>query len=131
MEIKFNCIVTGNQKEKIAEFTEWLDGDGWKHDYYAPLVSNGVFDHRELGDGWHGEIIRRPFTGLKDVNSSDIFIGDYFDTEYGLMEVYFINSKFILVWADNGTYFCDLHEAVANLSRCGNKFENPELLHNK
>jgi len=76
MEIKFNCIVTGNQKEKIAEFTEWLDGDGWKHDYYAPLVTNGVFDHQELGDGWFGKIIRRRFVDRYDKKGKEIYEGD-------------------------------------------------------
>lgn len=68
------------------------------------------------------------FTGQKDINKSDVFIGDYFDTEDGLMEVYFIDGKFILMWADTGTYRCDLCDAVSKLSKCGNKYENPEML---
>jgi hypothetical protein len=68
------------------------------------------------------------FTGMQDINKADVFIGDYFDTDDGLMEVYFIDGKFILMWADTGTYRCDLCDAVSKLSKCGNKYENPELL---
>lgn len=68
------------------------------------------------------------FTGVQDINKADVFVGDYFDTEDGLMEVYFIDGKFILMWADTGTYRCDLCDAVSNLSKCGNKYENPEML---
>ncbi len=130
MEIKFNCIVTGNQKEKIAEFTEWLDGDGWKHDYYAPLVTNGVFDHRELGDGWHGEIIRRPFTGLHDKTQQEIYDKDVLklaneETVY----VDFKKGQFLGI-RKNGTHSLSSFYWIY-AEKIGDIFQNPELLHNK
>jgi len=80
--IKFKCIVMGNNKEKIAEFHEWLDGDGWKHDYYAPIVTNGVFSHEELGDGWFGEIIRRQFIGVNG------YTGNYYGRHNNQVELH-------------------------------------------
>jgi len=149
MEVKFNCIVTGNNKKKIAEFTEWLDGDGWKHDYYAPLVTNGVFDHRELGDGWFGEIIRRPFTGLLDKKGEEIYFGDILcNDKYNTWEwrgvVKFSHGVFGAEWLSNikrqsmvGSWgqkhnLRKLDDDILERQVIvGNIFENPELLHNK
>ena len=75
-DIRFHCIITGNHGEVIKEYHEWFGGDGWKHDYYSPLVTNGVFSHEELGDGWMGEITRRESTGLTDKNGTEIYEGD-------------------------------------------------------
>jgi hypothetical protein len=127
-EIKFNCIITGNNKEKIAEFTEWLDGDGWKHDYYAPLVTNGVFHHEELGDGWMGEIIRRQFTGLYDKNKTPIYEGDLMDYGNGIAkEVSFLNGSFgVLNISPEGTSFGSYKIDYGLV--VGNKYEHPNLL---
>lgn len=104
------------------------------------IKSNGIFIYIIEEDEF-GNIVREldvdvipetvgQYTGLKDINFSGVYENDYFDTEDGLMEVYFIDGKFILMWADNGTYRCDLCDAVKHLSKCGNKFDNPELLTN-
>lgn len=128
MEIKFNCIVLGNQKEKIAEFTEWLDGDGWKHDYYAPLVSNGVFDHRELGDGWFGDIIRRRFADQYDRNGKEVYEGDIMcwpDYEGKKHQ-----TRWLVEWNDKRCGWSDW-SPKEKAEVIGNIYENPELLHNK
>lgn len=68
------------------------------------------------------------YTRLKDVNKAEVYEADLFEINDGLMEVGFIDGKFILMWADNGTYYCDLWGIVSYISKCGNKYENPELL---
>ena len=74
--IKFKCIVVGNNKEIMGEFHEWLDEDGWNHDYYFPFILPGVFSQKEFGDGFFGETIRLQFTGAKDCLDNDIYEGD-------------------------------------------------------
>lgn len=75
--IKFRVYILDKNGKVECHFHEWLDGDGWKHDYYAPLVTNGVFSHEELGDGFFGEIVRKQFTGLNDKNKVDCYEKDY------------------------------------------------------
>ena len=93
-QIKFQCLIIGNDGKVQSVFSEWLDGDGWKHDYYAPLVTNGVFSHEELGDGFLGKIVRRQFTGLTDKNGTDIYQGDK-NQDGG-----------ICVWIEDSASFC-------------------------
>lgn len=98
-----------------------LTNDGWE-------FGCASYDWEVNGPNSESGCVLMQFTGLKDISKVDVYEGDYFETEDGLMEVFFIDGKFILMWADTGTYRCDLCEAVSNLSKCGNKYENPELL---
>ena len=109
---------TGGIASGVGSFVSGLFGGGGGINYH---------DQKKLMDKQH-EIELIEFTGQQDINKADVFVGDYFDTEDGLMEVYFIDGKFILMWADTGTYRCDLCDAVSKLSRCGNKYENHEML---
>lgn len=140
-EIKFEVIITDNKKELNCKFYEWLDVDGWKHSYYKPLVTNGVFHFDELGDGWMGEIIRRQYTGLKDRNGKEIYEGDIVSGGSRVMIVKFEQQacQFWLKWKDNEginryepltATFGDDKGYMCNHGICviGNIYENPELL---
>ena len=81
--IKFRVYILDNSGKVKCYFHEWLDGDGWKHDYYAPIVSNGVFSHKELGDGFFGEIVRKRFSGLTDKHGVEIYEGDVLVSTFG------------------------------------------------
>jgi len=95
-EIKFRCYILDNNGNVEVYFNEWLDGDGWKHDYYAPLVTNGVFSHEELGDGFLGKIVRKQYTGLKDKNGVDSYDLDIINvTNNGIY-----NGNKVIVWDD-------------------------------
>lgn len=50
---------------------EWLAGDGWKNDYFNPLVENGVVCDEEV----NVELIRKQYTGQVDCNGVLIFDG--------------------------------------------------------
>lgn len=147
-EIKFEVIITGNHKELICKFTEYLvDGEGWKHTYYAPMVTNGVFDFQELGDGWMGEIIRRQYTGLTDKNGKEIYENDIVKCHYfyealgnnlGVYEaeneiIGLISIEDMGLWIEcKSEYysgyllFFNLHEESFEV--IGNVFETPELI---
>jgi hypothetical protein len=142
--IKFDCIITGNNKELIGRYNEWLDGDGWKHDYYSPLVTNDVFNHQELGDddGWFGNIvrrqftysgiIRRQFTGLQDKNGKDIYDGDILQSFYSRDTTGkdIVNTQEVVEYqideytGEAGYELLFIERAVI----IGNIYENPELL---
>ena len=128
MEIKFEVIISGNDQDLIYKFHEWLEPDGWKHDFYDPLVSNGVFHHEQLGDGWNGEIIRRQFTGLKDKNGKEIYEGDILENsnKYGTVKVKVLFKhgafRFKGIKGRSSWNFIETFEKVGNI------YQNPELL---
>ena len=58
-KIKIVCHILDENNRIISEFYEWADSDGWKHDYYSPIITPGVFFQEELGDGFLGTINRQ------------------------------------------------------------------------
>ncbi|HUM52281.1 MAG TPA: YopX family protein [Chitinophagales bacterium] len=102
--------------------------EGWEETGYWFSIYVDISDFEEPD---HYQVIPETvgqYTGLPDMISTDIFEHDYMDSEEGLLEVFFIDGRFILMYADTGTYRCELNEANKILSVCGNKFSNPELL---
>ena len=71
------------------------------------------------------------YSGLKDKNGKEIYEGDLMEAKEGMMQVYFIDGKYILMWADNGTHYCDLNEANRTFEVCGNIYQNKKLLKQK
>lgn len=51
------------------------------------------------------------YSGVSDCNGVEYRYGDLTMAKEGLMQVYFIEGKWILMWEDNGTFYCDLDEA--------------------
>ena len=129
--IKFRVYILDNSGKVKCYFHEWLDGDGWKHDYYAPIVSNGVFSHKELGDGFFGEIVRKRFSGLTDKNGVEIYEGDVVEKCYGSSV-----KTGVVAWHQERAMFIlqdgfnePLYQLPLNMIEViGNVFENPELL---
>lgn len=129
-EIKFNCLVieTGII---VHKFYEWHKGDGWGHDFYRPLVTNGVYDDTRLEE-FQG-IVRRQFIGLTDKNGNEVFEGDrirYKSNEAGTMNT--IDKIFTVSWNDKQACF-DLDSNTYGVDVCqysevvGNIYEIPEL----
>jgi len=135
-EIKFKCLIIGNDKKVVNEFYEWLDGDGWKHSYYAPLVMNGVFSYDELGDGFLGEIVRLRFTGLLDKNGKEIYEGDIFPSNSDGIKFYkliFENGGFVLYhnygyWGTLARFIEASEKFNFKLEVIGNIYSTPDLL---
>lgn len=56
---------------------EYLTIDGWKNDVFDYGEREGVFDQRELGDGFNGIVMREMFTGYVELGSNkEIYVGD-------------------------------------------------------
>ena len=137
-EIKFEVLVIGNNKELISRSYEWLEPDGWKHDYYEPIVANGVFHYQDLGDGWNGEIIRRQFTGLLDKNGIEIYEGDIVEawsegySHTGEIRWRFEGQPAIIIYpafANQGFWkLHGQHGVDDGVKVIGNIYQNPELL---
>lgn len=64
------------------------------------------------------------FTGLLDKNKNQIWEDDYIETEYGIMQVFFIDGRFILMWADGGTFYEQLYDVHNSIEVSGNKYEH-------
>lgn len=119
-EIKFR---SWNVEQKIMHSIAMPSWNG-THEVWMGNVPQGVTTWLTNGPEMEGILMQ--YTGLKDKNGKEIYEGDYIDTEEGLMEVFFIEGKFIIMWADNGTYRNDLCEVNKTLTVCGNKFEKPD-----
>ena len=135
--IKFRVYILDNKGKVECCFHEWLDGDGWKHDYYAPIVCNGVFSHEELGDGFLGEIVRKQYIGLTDKNGVEIYEGDVLKSESWGKGSKSKNPYHVVVWGECGwkaqgyngqmKVYPDL-TVRKDFEVIGNIFENPKLL---
>lgn len=55
---------------------EYLLIEGWHNNVFDFGEREGVFNWRELGDGFLGVVIRKQFTGLLDANDTEIYDGD-------------------------------------------------------
>ena len=129
--IKFRVYILDNSGKVKCYFHEWLDGDGWKHDYYAPIVSNGVFSHKELGDGFFGEIVRKRFSGLTDKHGVEIYEGDVGSKCYSASVktgvVAWHQERAMFIFQDG--YNEPLYQLPLNMVEViGNVFANPELI---
>lgn len=129
--IKFRVYILDNSGKVKCYFHEWLDGDGWKHDYYAPIVSNGVFSHEELGDGFFGEIVRKQFSGIFDKHGVEIYEGDVVSKCYSASVktgvVAWHQERAMFIFQDG--YNEPLYQLPLNMVEViGNVFANPELI---
>lgn len=89
-----------------------------KREYY-PFYFGIGFSH------WEMEDVSEPmmFTGLLDKNKKKIWEDDLFITEHGIMKVFFIDGRFILMWADNGTFYQELYKINNCIEVAGNIYE--------
>jgi hypothetical protein len=124
--------VITNKGEVLCE--EWLDGDGWKHDYYSPLVTNGVLSYEELGDGFLDSLIRREFTGLYDSNKNPIYEGDILTNNFNCKgPVFYENGRFkcIMKYKDDGECITfDLIKVAEITNIIGILIEEKEIITN-
>lgn len=47
------------------------------------------------------------YTGLMNIYENDLMM-----CEDGVMQVYWIDGRFILMWQDSGTYYCELKDGI-------------------
>lgn len=78
MNARFKLVVS--MTKEVIGF-EYLTIDGWKNDVFDFGERDGSFDHRELGDGFLGNVHRCHSSGLKDKggNGEEVFEGDVFE----------------------------------------------------
>ncbi len=121
--IKFRAWDSKNKFMLDSSYGNWVSFDGVLYE-----EANMKYNTPHVEIEKRKDLILMQLTGCLDKHNNEIYYSDYMDTEEGLMEVYFIDGKFILMWADTGTYRCDLYPACTQLEVCGNKHTSPELL---
>lgn len=86
-----------------------------KREYY-PIEFCIGFSH------WEQKDLSEPMldTGLTDKNGKRIWEDDLTVTEHGIMKVFFIEGRFILMWADNGTFYEELYDVHRKIEISGN-----------